>query len=290
VRAIQYLRLKARALAAKLRGNTWREALRELEESPEAKARWEAAEKLAKAPLEPEVIKALVKALGDSHPFVRWKAGEALLAFKGEETFQALLEALRNRSPVHRAAVAEVLGKWGDARAVEPLCNALKSRNQLVRWSAAEALGKLRTQQALLCLLKAASDQAWGVRRAVALSIGKLPNALDGEGFNVLEALSRDPHPMVRSAAAKSLGRIRQSEAEQLLITLLGDESPQVRAEAARALGKIGSDQALNPLQSLVEDYEEALGTTVSKVAKKSMGAIRRRLLLAKLGGWRLRK
>ncbi len=250
--------------------------------SPDARARWEAAEALAGSPPEPETLQALAEALGDEHPFVRWKAGEALLSIGGEEVFNLLLELLNRRDATVRAEAAQLLGRLRDPRAVESLSKALKSRNELVRWSAAEALLHLGTKEALDCLRRAAADQAWGVRRAVAFGLGR--GILPGEeALPGLIELAKDPHPAVRSAAARALGRLGSPEAEPVLIALAEDPHPQVRAEAVSALGRVGGKKAIALLQSLLEDQEEVLGETVADRAKRALRAIRRRLLLEKL-------
>ncbi len=253
-----------------------------VKESPDPRARWEAAEALAGSPPEPEVLQALAEALGDEHPFVRWKAGEALLSIGGEEVLRLLLDLLNRRDATIRAEAAQLLGRLGYPGALEGLSRALRSRNELVRWSAAEALANLGTREALDCLKKAIDDQAWGVRRAVAFGLGKgvLP---EEEALPGLIGLAKDPHPAVRSAAARAMGRLGSPGAEPVLIALLGDPDPQVRAEAALALGRVGGKEAIASLQGLLEDREEVFGETVASRAKRALGSIRRRLLMGKL-------
>ena len=52
----------------------------------QARQRWEAAEALAPYSGQTSVAEALIEALGDPHPFVRWQAGESLAQRKDDRT------------------------------------------------------------------------------------------------------------------------------------------------------------------------------------------------------------
>ena len=260
----------------------WKEATKTLKESPDPKARWEAAEALAGSPAEPEILEALVEALHDEHPFVRWKAGETLLSIRGDSVLSLLLELLSHKDVTIRVEASRILGELKDPRAGEKLCKALQSWNELVRWSAAEALANIGSKEAMDCLKKAASDPAWGVRRAVAIALGKATTQKD-EALPLLAQLAKDFHPLVRSAAAKALGKLGNPEAEASLLPLLQDPHPQVRAEAVWALGRTGGEKAIAPLKGLLEDQEVVFGEAIAAKAKKAISSIRRRLLLRRI-------
>jgi len=181
-----------------------------------------------------------------------------------------------------RAEVAQLLGKLRSLEALAGLSKALSSKSELVRWSAAEALLNIGTKEAVENLKKAIDDPAWGVRRAVALALGKgfIPR---DEALPLLAELAKDPHPAVRSAAAKAMGKLRTPEAEPLLLPLLNDPHPQVRAEAALALGWVGKENAIAHLRSLLGDYETVFGETIASKARQAIRLIKRRKLLEAL-------
>ncbi len=269
-----------RLFKRKARG--WKEAAKILKESPDPKVRWEAAEALAGSPAEPEILEALAEALHDEHPFVRWKAGETLLSMRGARVLSLLLELLNHKNVALKVEASRILGELKDPRAGERLCKALQSQNELVRWSAAEALANIGSQEALECLKKAANDPAWGVRRAVATALGKATTQKD-KMLPLLAQLAKDSHPLVRSAAARAMGRLGSPEAEAFLLPLLQDPHPQVRAEAVWALSRTGGEEAIASLKGLLEDQELVFGEAIASKAKRAISSIRRRLFLRRI-------
>ena len=89
------------------------------------------------------------------------------------------------------------------------------------------------------------------LRREAALALGKL--RLGGESAKevlaVLAGLLRsDGEPLVRSAAAISLGRLGGEESVPALVEGLSDQSPLVRADVCSGLGMTGAEGAIAPL------------------------------------------
>ena len=65
-----------------------------------------------------------------------------------------------------------------------------------------------------------------------------------------------DPHPQVRRNAAEALGRIRDPQAVEPLVTVMeqSDEDWGVRARAAAALGELGDPRATEALAAALAD------------------------------------
>jgi hypothetical protein len=75
----------------------------------------------------------------------------------------------------------------------------------------------------------------------------------DGQAQRLIPQLF-DQQETVRSEAALELGRMRNQQAVDPLITLVStDRSPLVREAAARALGLIGSEKGLTALQNAAQ-------------------------------------
>jgi HEAT repeat protein len=89
------------------------------------------------------------------------------------------------------------------------------------------------------------------LRREAALALGRrgLRGESAKEAREVLAALLRaDSDPLVRSAAASSLGRLGGEESVPALTEGLSDRSPLVRADVCRGLGMTGAGGAVAPL------------------------------------------
>jgi len=100
---------------------------------------------------DPWVIKPLIEALDDIHPYVRRCATDALAAI-GDPAVERLIEALEDRSTCVRECAAEALGKIGNAQAVEPLTAALDDDEKQVRQRAETSLQRIGTPEALKAL------------------------------------------------------------------------------------------------------------------------------------------
>jgi HEAT repeat protein len=78
--------------------------------------------------------------------------------------------------------------------------------------------------------------------------------------MHVLEDSLKDVMPVVRSAAATSLGFVDKSsrdDAIYLLLKALRDVDSDVRGSAARALGRIGDQSVLGELSRIAFDPNE---------------------------------
>ncbi|HEX6278343.1 MAG TPA: M1 family aminopeptidase [Polyangiaceae bacterium] len=106
------------------------------------------------------------------------------------------------------------------------------------RWIAAEALGRRDDLTTVNALAASLSDerQPWMVRSTAARSLGKIR----GEAaFEALVKGTRAEHPKVRRAVASALGAFRIAASAKLLTALARrDPSYLVGAEASRALGR----------------------------------------------------
>lgn len=86
---------------------------------------------------------------------------------------------------------------------------------------------------------------------------------------------NKEHYVEVRSAAANTLGNIKDESAIMPLMYVMNDkeESYRVRLWAADALGKIGSSQAVSPLIKIMDDEEEK-SVYLKESAAKALGMI----------------
>jgi HEAT repeat protein len=130
-----------------------------------------AAEALGQTAVTPEVVPALIKALGDEQWNVRRFASDALgtIGPRAQDAVPALANALADENWEVRWGAAFALRGMGPAAqdAVPALATALGDEKREVRWCAALALGETgpRTKAALAALTRALGDEEPDVGR-----------------------------------------------------------------------------------------------------------------------------
>ncbi len=150
-----------------------------------------------------------------------------------------------------RRAAARSLANIAPVKLAERLAGHLSSDSDRgVRQSLAQALGRLGSNEGLVALLEALRDHDWMVRQeaATALSRYNTPEAFEA----LLAALKQKTQPhdwQIRQLAADSLGKLADRRAVPALIESLRDPHNVVRPAAALALGLLGDPQAIGPLK-----------------------------------------
>ncbi len=241
-------------------------------------------------------VRALLAAMGDSEPMVRWEAAVALaesarnlekpqvlqrvLGKEGEapltrgELLAWLRQSLATADAVQREAVADALGHWPQQGAVELLIKALDDDAAPVRASAALSLGRLGAIDAVERLSAALGDPSLRVRIAAAEALGAIGAVSAAPAL--AEMVAQGP-TLTRVAAISGLGRLPSREAQQALIACLTDQEGEVRWHAARGLEQIGTAAALLALERLLGDTYCLFGQPVHAVAQAAIRAIRQR-------------
>jgi aminopeptidase N len=141
------------------------------------------------------------------------------------------------------------------------------------RWIAARALGESDdppTLEALEATLQK-TDEFWGVRVEAAQALGQIRAAAS---FDALARAKSIAHPKVRRAVADALGRFRTTAAVDILKKLaLSDESYLVEAAAARSLGKTKQSSAFETLVDVID--RPAWADVISAGAIDGLAALR---------------
>jgi HEAT repeat protein len=239
-------------------------------EAKEAEVRMNAAIDLGKMK-DPRIVPPLIVALKDKDQYVPLRAEESLVAL-GPVAFETLTGALRNKQEASRPAVARIIGKIMDVRGIDPLTEVLEDSNPALAKEARGALLKIlpaalkdsrldvRLKAAKLLqdipdpvvvepLIEALRDKDINVRQRAGTALGKIGQP----AVRSLVALLRDPDPAMRRVAVEQLGKIRDPEALEPLLTVLRDPDPNVQWWAAWALGEMG-EAAEEDLKKLLHD------------------------------------
>ncbi len=243
-----------------------------------------------------QTVRALIAALGDAEPLVRWEAAAALaqtaqnldkpqvlqrvLGRDGAAPLTAgellawLRQSLADPDPAQREAVADALGRWPQQAAVEVLIKTLGDEAPRVRASAALSLGRLGAIEAIDSLAAALDDTSLWVRVAAADALGAIGDP--GAAAPLAAHVAEGP-VLVRVAAISALGRLSSREARQQLVACLEDEIGEVRWHAARALQAVGTVAALPGLERLLGDDYRLFDQPIHEVARSAIQAIRQR-------------
>ena len=110
-------------------------------------------------------------------------------------------------------------------------------------------------------LLQAADDSTPSVRLEAIYALGVIAKApLEaGQVQGLIKALDHYD-PMVRSGAARVIGRLKVREAGDALIKAVNDSKPEVRYAAMRALGAIRDTRAVGALSQQLAFYKKGEG------------------------------
>ena len=188
-----------------------------------------------------------------SHPekTVRLQASYELV-ISGPAAVEALLRHAADGSDSLQFISAQILGRIGDKRGIPLLRQFARSPNDFVRREAILSLGQMGDPSIGAFLLVAlASDKEAEVRSAAAQSLGNLRDTL---AVSPLAQALKDPAPLVRQQAVAALHRLWTPRAEAAILSTLQDRDETVRYIAVQSLGKHRVRAALNHLHKALRD------------------------------------
>ncbi len=158
--------------------------------------------------------------LSDPDPDKRIAAVQALADAKDTVSVPKIAELLMDTVPDVRKEAATGLGKIGDSIACQPLAD-FYNREQIP------------------------DVQDAGVRSLI---------RLDPYSIDPLIGLLNSIRPVVRSGAARALGKLRVKRAVDPIMVLLHDHDPEVRIDAIFALRQIGDERGLDAIGAMTQD------------------------------------
>jgi HEAT repeat protein len=195
-------------------------------------------------------VPALIAALKDGDPMVRWQAAKALGEIGDSSATPALIAVLNDPQWKVREQTAKALGKIGDKSAVPAMIAALNNDRSSMKERLAAFLGKVihldvRNNRIAIIRILTHATEAFKHGRNLNLHRFYGEDSEFHKRFGAFRGLD-GPSPSVsisyvREAAAIGLGEIGDASAVPALIAALGDDDPDVIKAATRALVKVGT-------------------------------------------------
>jgi HEAT repeat protein len=187
----------------------------------------------------PSVIDALVRALADSAPRIRFDALHALGVIAepplAPDVAEAVAAGLDSSDPTTRIATARVLGRLRVASAGDKLIAALNDPNLTEQKYATEALGLIKNERSLGSLLERLDFYKTGDMAAeTLLALARIAHVSAREAFR---ARLSDSDATMRVAALEGLGRLKDADSgTTFALRRQKDTSVAVRLAATFAL------------------------------------------------------
>jgi HEAT repeat protein len=194
---------------------------------------------------------ALLVALGDENPEVRFRAARALGQIGGPGVIPTLILTLNHPERFSSIRMANVLVSMGPS-IVEPIRDSFEELVPGARATALDVLSAVGAAEVAPWLGERLKDPDRDVRSRAARALGTVGDL--SAGPELVLAL-QDPEWPVRAVAAKALATLRYTAAIPELSNALRDSEWWVRSNAAESLRVMGL-QGLAALESMLNDSD----------------------------------
>jgi HEAT repeat protein len=241
----------------------------------------------------------LIKALDHYDPAVRAGAARVIARLRVREAGDALIKAVNDSKPEVRYAALRALGAIRDTRTVAALTEQLAFyKKGEGAWSALDALAQIGDPASVPLFKERLQDKDPYIRRAAAEGLGR---AGDAASIETLEKnVTVDESKMVRLASAFALQKLGQNYAARIIdlmgsgkalaqgqeylielgpamtqtvVPRLQDPDPDLREALIDVLGVIGDASTLPALEGAAKDRDDS----VAAAAKRAIARLRAR-------------
>jgi len=212
-----------------------------------------------------KAIAALTALLEDSHPDVRHQAMQSLVKLVGPDALRTILRISRNLSRWTTIELSVVVSSF-KGTAVPYLIEALRSRDQSVVLFATEMLaeiGLVTAVEPIMHLIRTTIDTT--IQAQALKTLGRLG---DERARNLVVELLKSKVQPVRLSAIEALGKISGSEAVEMLKPWLVSRLKEEKLVAARALATTGVE-GIAVLRASGAEIDEATAAIANQVLEE---------------------
>jgi HEAT repeat protein len=207
---------------------------------------------------------ALMNAINDSQPPVRYSAMRAIGFLRERRAAPALTEQLKFYAKGEGAwSALDALAHIGDPSSVPLFKVRLADKDPFLRRAAAEGLGRAHDSSELPAMeIGAGNDPSEMVRAAMAFALQKL-----GRNYipRLVESLDSDKMAPQVGDYLLELG----PPIAPALVSHLQDPSPAIRANVATVLGALGDAATLGALQPLTGDKDRGVAQAATRAIER---------------------
>ncbi|GIW70977.1 MAG: hypothetical protein KatS3mg102_0519 [Planctomycetota bacterium] len=208
---------------------------------------------------EPSAVEPLAELLALDLRSLHERLAHALRSGGAEAALAAVGARARAPEAETRRNAAVVLGLLGDPGAARPLVALVADPHPGVRMAALQALVRTRAPEAVPAARRLLADPDAGVQTAAILAAGALGLADAAPRIREAARAASPREEELLVAAVSALARLRDTQAEPLLLELLARPGTRVPIAAADALGWFRARAAVPGLVRLLERPEPAL-------------------------------
>ena len=224
---------------------------------------------LARPPLTAEQTQRLIKALDSYDAPVRSGAARVIARLKVSAAGDALIKAINDSQPEVRFAAMRALGSIHEQRAIATLTEQLAFyKKGEGAWSALDGLAQIASSGSVPVFREHLADKDAYIRRAAAEGLGR---AGDAESIDALERnVNADESVMVRMASAFALQKLGRPYAARIADLM---NSPKVTAQGQEYFVELGPSAAPTLLPRLQEpdrDLRAAFADVLGAIGDES--------------------
>lgn len=190
-----------------------------------------------------EVIRLLIRALGDEDNAGRRTAAVEALVALGRECVPYLLKEIRHPDQDVRKFIVDILGEIKDPAAVDVIIAMTRDPQENIRLASVETLGAIGGDRSFEALLALLSSDDVSLQFSVLYALSRLGRPIPLESIKPLMEKR-----ILRRALYDALGQTRSAEAVELIAEGLHDPAKSTRQAAVRALYQLSEVPGLERL------------------------------------------